>query len=91
MSTSEKPFRLYRVISGNIKTPDTIKLLFIQGFETAAMAAKHLKSKEFIQTLQPDTLDIPEDAQFVIVSEHQHYMLVPVTKFFIKSLPKKCI
>jgi len=79
------PFRLYQVISGNLKSPETLQIKYLESFISAGKAAQYLRSKEFLGKFGTNQ----ETGEFLVISEHQHFIVSPITVYIVNPLVQK--
>lgn len=82
--TEAQPFRIYEIISGDVKSPEKLELSYIKSFASSGKAAQYLRSKDFLAEHGKDG----KIGQFVVVSEHQHYEVRPITVFLVQPISK---
>ena len=83
-SLKDRWVRVYKVLSGDVHKENDITLHFIGKFESNGKASQYLHSKEcFIEHLRK--IGVTE-AQFVIIADHQHYCISPVTVVVTSNL-----
>lgn len=81
------PFRIYAITNGELRNPEQLVLTFVKAFASSGKASQYLRSKEFLSEYGIEG----KVGQFIVVSEHQHYEVCPITMFSVQPIAKKVL